>query len=121
MESTAEHLAEAKHNHLFGDAIVAERFADRAVVALFYRALHLTSAVIHAQGDDHGKSHPMRQRSVERHFSRDTAIAYEQLYSRSRFVRYDQLDITHSKFNRLLRGSFEPLLREVQRVLPEAE
>jgi len=118
MNTVQEHIDKALHNLRFLESVSAGDFADWVIVALFYRALHVTSAVIHMTGDDHRTSHPARQKAVERHFSHDSALAYEQLYSRSRLVRYDQLYAEEAEYDRLLSDSFAPILREAQRVLP---
>ncbi len=116
MNTMQEHIDKAVHNREFLSTLDASRFPDWAIVALFYRALHVTSAVVHARGDDHGTSHPSRQRAVERHFGSDNALAYEQLYSRSRLVRYDQLSATESEYEQLV-SSFLPILTEAQSVM----
>lgn len=121
MDTVQEHVNKAAHNRDFLATIPVGSFADWAIVVLFYRALHVTSAVIHERGDDHGKTHPFRQRAVEKHFSSSNADAYAQLYSRSRLVRYDQLSATQAEYNRLLTDSFVPLLQEARAVVPELQ
>jgi len=56
MKTIAEHLEKAGHNLAFLNTIdvANDTCADWAIVVLFYRALHLVSAVIHSQGRDHG-------------------------------------------------------------------
>ena len=118
MDTAQEHADKALHNLQFLESISTGEFADWAIVALFYRALHVTSVVIHVRGDDHGTSHSARQKAVDRHFTHDNAVGYEQLYSRSRLVRYDQVSAEDVDYNRLLMNSFVPILQEAQRVVP---
>jgi hypothetical protein len=122
MRTIAEHLEKARHNLAFLNTIdvADDAFADWAIVVLFYRALHLVSAVIHSEGKDHGSSHKQRQDVVQAVFAPPTAQSYEWLYTRSRAVRYEEVTSTASEFQRLLNSQFGPLLREVQSHLPNA-
>jgi hypothetical protein len=122
MRTIAEHLQKARHNLAFLNTIDAadDTFADWAIVILFYRALHLVSAVMHSQGRDHGSSHAERQRQVAAMFPPRTAQSYQRLRSRSRIVRYEQVRSTAADFRRLLSSDFEPLLHEVQSRVPNA-
>jgi hypothetical protein len=122
MNTIDEHLVKARHNLAFLSAIDASRgaFSDWAVVVLFYRALHLVSAVIHRMGGDHGNTHRDRNRAVRAVLSPGAAMSYIRLYSRSRALRYEEVRTTTAEFDRLLRSDFEPLLQEVRQYLPEA-
>jgi len=122
MKTVAEHLEKARHNLAFPNTVDTDgdAFADWAIVVLFYRALHLVSAVIHNQGRDHGSSHAERQRQVDAIFVAPSAQSYRRLRSRSRVVRYEQVRSTAADFRRLLSSDFQPLLREVQSHLPNA-
>jgi len=122
MRTIAEHLDKARHNLAFLDTIdvADDTFADWAIVVLFYRALHLVSAVIHGEGRDHGSSHAERQRSVDAVFVPATAQSYRRLRSRSRVVRYESVRSAAGDFERLLRSDFEPLLREIRQRIPGA-
>lgn len=122
MRTIAEHLEKARHNLAFLNTIDIDddTFADWAIVVLFYRALHLVSAVIHNDGRDHGSSHAERQWQVDAIFPPPTARSYRRLRSRSRVVRYEQVQSTAADFRRLLSSDFEPLLRKVQSHLPNA-
>jgi len=122
MRTIAEHLEKARHNLAFLNtmAVADDTFADWAIVVLFYRGLHLVSAVVHGEGRDHGSSHAERQRSVDAVFAPATAQSYRRLRSRSRVVRYEEVRTTAAEFDRLLRSDFEPLLQEVRQYLPEA-
>ena len=115
---SVQHADKALHNLHFLESISVAEFADWAIVALFYRALHVTSAVIHARDGNHGTSHSARQKAVDRYFSHNNAVAYEQLYSRSRLVRYDELSAEEAEYDRLLKSSFLPILEEAQRQVP---
>lgn len=118
MNTIQEHIEKAEHNRHFLETVPTSSFPDWAIVVLFYRALHVTSAIIHSNGDNHGMSHAARQKAVERHFTPENAVAYEQLYSRSRLVRYDQLLATRAEYEQLMDRSFMPVLQEAQRKLP---
>ena len=122
MNTIDEHLDKARHNLAFLNTVdVAQgAFADWAIVVLFYRALHLVSAVVHAKGQNHGKNHKERQRVVDSIFSHAASESYERLYSRSRELRYEEVWTTAGDFNRLLRSDFEPLLQEVRQHIPSA-
>lgn len=122
MRTIAEHLQKARHNLAFLNTVDISRddLADWAIVVLFYRALHLVSAVIHSQGQDHGRTHKVRQEAVERIFATPASESYERLYSRSMALRYEEVRSTAAEFRRLLTSDFEPLLREVQSHLPSA-
>jgi hypothetical protein len=122
MNTLAEHLTKARHNLAFLNTIdvTDDTFADWAIVVLFYRALHLVSAVIHTHGRDHGNSHAERQRQVDAIFPSGTAQSYRRLRSRSRVVRYEQVRSTAADFGRLLTSDFDPLLREVRSQVPNA-
>lgn len=122
MRTIAEHLEKARHNLAFLNTInvADDTFADWAIVVLFYRALHLVSAVAHSEGRDHGSSHAERQSSVDAVFAPPTAQSYRRLRSRSRIVRYESVRSTAGDFQRLLRSDFEPLLREVRQHIPSA-
>jgi hypothetical protein len=119
---TTEHLQKARHNLAFFNTmnVADDTFADWAIVVLFYRALHLVSAVAHSEGRDHGSSHAERQLSVDAVFAPPTAQSYRRLRSRSRIVRYESVRSTASDFERLLRSDFEPLLQEVRQHIPSA-
>jgi hypothetical protein len=121
MRTIAEHLEKARHNLAFLNTmdVADDTFADWAIVVLFYRGLHLVSAVIHGEGRDHGSSHAERQRSVDAVFAPATAQSYRRLRSRSR-VRYESVRCAASDFDRLLASDFEPLLQEVRRHIPSA-
>ena len=116
MNTVEEHLEKARGNLAFLDTIEAQvdRFADWAVVVLFYHALHLASAAIHAQGADHGRSHDSRQRRLEQIISPAGAEEYERLYSRSRLYRYDAVQCTRSEYVRLRDTSFGILSGELR-------
>lgn len=122
MKTIAEHLEKAGHNLAFLNTIDAanDTCADWAIVVLFYRALHLVSAVIHSEAQDHGTNHKQRWKQVHAVFSPPTAQSYLRLYSRSRELRYDEVASTASEFHRLLNSDFEPLLRDVRSHLPNA-
>jgi DNA-binding ferritin-like protein len=122
MNTIAEHLQKARHNLAFLNTIDIDddTCADWAIVVLFYRALHLVSAVIHSQGRDHGSTHAERQQQVDAMFPPPTAQSYRRLRTRSRVVRYEQVQSTAADFRRLLNSDFEPLLRDVRSHLPNA-
>ena len=122
MRTIAEHLEKARHNLTFLDTmnVTDDAFADWAIVVLFYRALHLVSAVVHGEGRDHGSSHAERQLSVDAVFAPPTAQSYRRLRSRSRIVRYESVRSTAGDFERLSRFDFEPLLQEVREHIPSA-
>jgi len=122
MNTVAQHLEKARHNLAFLNTmdVADDTFGDWAIVVLFYRALHLVSAVIHSHGRDHGATHGQRQPRVEAVLSPATAQSYERLYTRSRAVRYEEVTSTAREFERLLKSDFGPLLREVQSHLPTA-
>jgi len=122
MNTIAQHLEKARHNLAFLNTMDVgdDTFADWAIVVLFYRALHLVSAVIHSHGRDHGTTHGQRQPRAEAVLSPAAAQSYERLYTRSRAVRYEEVTSTAREFERLLKSDFGPLLREVQSRVPNA-
>lgn len=122
MNTIGEHLEKARHNLAFLNTIdvAQDTFADWATVVLFYRALHLVSAVIHNEGRDHGTNHPERLRQAKKTLSMSGWQHYGHLYTRSRVVRYDDIAATASEYERLLHSSFEPLFHEVQSFFPHA-
>ncbi len=108
METLDLHVTKAQHNAAFLSTLnlTDDRYADWAIVALFYTALHLVRAVLHHHSTDHGTSHPKTQHSVNAIYPPDAAMSYERLYSRSRLVRYDILLATLNDFQKLRDADF---------------
>lgn len=120
MNTIEEHLEKARNNLAFLTSLEPTRdsFADWAIVVLFYQALHLVSALIHARSGEHGTSHPARFRALQPLLSSGSFTQYERLYNRSRLLRYDQLSATSAEYQALSQRSFQPLLRELQQIEP---
>jgi len=83
-------------------------------VVLFYTALHLVDAYMHACGEDHGKSHKERERIMirlvdKRLLAEAMRVEYGRLEVLARAVRYEQPSIERDAFVSLLRDHFRPL------------
>ncbi len=122
MNSIDEHLEKARHNLAFLDSInlTDDDFADWAIVALFYAALHFVRAVLHDQQRDHGTTHSRTQSAVQEVFPEVAAQSYERLYSRSRLVRYEVLKASLLDFQRLRDTDFDAVFRQAQALLQQA-
>ena len=70
MNSVEEHVEKARHNLAFLDRmeLTSDDFADWAIVALFYAALHFVRAALHIRNEDHGTSHSKAQAAVDQVF-----------------------------------------------------
>jgi hypothetical protein len=122
MNTAQDHIDKARHNADFLALIplADDQYADWAVVVLFYRALHLLSAALHALQTSHGHSHSRRNAAVQSAFPEAVSVSYDRLYSRSRLVRYDQVSLALSDYNQLLSNDFSPILSEVHKHFPTA-
>jgi len=121
MNSLDDHLGKARHNLAFLGSLdlSGDDFADWGIVVLFYAALHVVRAALHARETDHGTSHPQTQRGVEEVFPENAARSYERLYSRSRLVRYDELRASLADFQRLRDSDFSTVVRAASYFLPQ--
>lgn len=122
MNAAQDHLDKARHNADFLALIplADDQYADWAIVVLFYRALHLLSAALHALQRTHGNNHSARGAAVQQSFPGPISISYDRLYSRSRLVRYDQVSSALTDYQQLLANDFSPILSEVQKHCPGA-
>lgn len=122
MNTAQDHLIKARRNADFLALIPLsdDSYADWAIVVLFYRALHLVSALLHVRGAEHGANHAQRNAAVQEAFSRSIGTSYLRLYSRSRLVRYEQTASLLADYQRLLHEDFTPILAEVRKELAEA-
>ncbi len=116
MNSVDEHLEKAESNLAFLNSlnIMQDDARTWAVTVLFYHALHLASALIHHMGQEHGISHSERFNKLRPFISAAGFSYYQQLYNRSRLIRYDQLAETAVDYNFLFSESYQPLLKELQ-------
>lgn len=119
MDTPQDHVQKATRNVAFVESIdlTANTYADWAIVALFYSALHYVRAALHVQGKDHGTNHARTLAAVDEVYSDSGAISYNRLYSRSRLYRYDVLTATVTDFTRLKQSDFDPLLLETQSLM----
>lgn len=96
----------------------ASDFAGWRTVVLFYTALDLMDAFLHANGSNHGRSHSERERALaelvrSRRLSQSCFEAYVFLADRSRRTRYIEPSSSRSAFEDLVREHFRPLEAEV--------
>ena len=117
-----EHLAAARLNWEFltriDDVPSAREFGGWSAVVLFYSALHLVDAFLHANGRDHGQSHVERQTELTnfvttRRMSQSSLDSYIYLANRSRNFRYRGSLISAQEYEELVVQDFRPLEAEV--------
>ncbi len=115
MPGKAKHLAEAEWNEQAADALLQTQFADWAVVALFYAALHLVDAYL--ASTVHPKDHTERFSVIAVTPLERIYADHRELYQRSLDARYGcvAFSVTQAqafknvKFDSLKQG-LEPLL-----------
>ena len=90
MATRDEHLAQAAHNELVAEALVAASHYDWAVTALFYAALHLIQAWL-SQSQNPPGNHAARERVMSNSAElRGVLDSYNALRARSESARYDR-------------------------------
>jgi hypothetical protein len=118
-----EHLAKARHNWAFLTEIEGfsrrDGLADWSVVVLYYSALHLVDALLHANGFDHGQSHSERNDALRalvraRRMSRLNIEAYLRLASRARAARYSEATLSRAEYEQLIAAAFRVVEGEVR-------
>jgi hypothetical protein len=118
-----EHLAKAARNWAFLTQIEewngVRDFRDWSAIVLFYSALHLMDAYLHANGRDHGRSHGERNLALvrlteDRRLSKTGWDSYSQLESRARALRYWEMTQTRQEYETLLVPGVRRIEEEVR-------
>ena len=83
------HLEQYQHNKDFLENGISDtnKFADWAVTATFYCAVHIVEAAL-ADMQIHSDNHYERGQKIRKYFCRKLQICYKDLYSRSMTSRY---------------------------------
>jgi hypothetical protein len=123
MPTATQHIAQAAHNEALSLAVEAD-YADWAVTALFYAALHYVEAYfyVHAarqHAPPHYTNHSLRGPAVRIRIPR-MYRHYQRLFDRSIQARYDCVAFAQSNVQYLRQNDLEPLKQYVQQNMPPA-
>jgi hypothetical protein len=114
--SRRAHIAQAEHNEALCRAIGGSQYADWAVTALFYAALHLVDAYL--APNVHPKTHTVRRGLVDTVAGlRPIRDQYRELEERSRDARYKCIRFTPAAVKELRSVRFEPLKAHLRALL----
>ena len=118
MPNVSQHLSKAAHNENFALTFwpAFPQYADWAVTAYFYAAVHLVEACFATIGI-HSANHQQRNREVALRLS-TVAVHYMNLYRASRRARYDVTPLTPTQTHRLVTHHFQRFKAYVISLLP---
>ena len=119
MLAAHDHLALAEKDEQFAEMLTAlpQRFAEWEVTALFYSALHYSSAFLAAQG--HNPENHSHRNNLVRNLT-NIGADYRNLYSLSLDARYRGVTFTPQRVGEIRAGSFRRVKEEMLALLGNA-